>query len=91
MRVRTWNEATLSLIEMITTAERNEFSLIVQNAKTEGWLEQGDEVSATFAGPSVFIRCTREGRRQEQSYAHRPSWPYEFLRDLAHGIWKGVA
>ena len=92
MRVRNWNEAHDAPIEMITTAEQNEFRLIVKNAKTEGWLELDDEVSATFAGPSVLIRCTRRGgRRREQSYAHRSCWPFEFLRDLAHGIWKGVA
>jgi hypothetical protein len=74
-------------IEMITTAEQNDFHLSVQRAKIEGWLEQDDEVSATFAGPSVIVRCIRCGRRREQSYLHHPSWPYQFLRDLAHGIW----
>jgi hypothetical protein len=73
---------------MMSADEESAFRLIVENAMAEGWLARGDALSATPAGEQVRVQCTRGNEAHEKTYAHTNRWLYEFLRDLAHGLWK---
>lgn len=72
----------------MTADEESAFRLIVENAMAEGWLARGDALSATPAGTEMCIQCTRGNEAKEKRYPRDSRWLYEFLRDLAHGLWK---
>jgi hypothetical protein len=72
---------------MITLSQQEEFRIVVHQAKREGWLEKGARMTATEAGTIVVVECTRPGSARRRSYSHDARWPYELLRDLAHGVW----
>lgn len=76
--------------ENLSAAEDNEFHLVVENAKAEGWLGRDDALCAIHQEASVLVQCSRGGRvvRQVQ-YPRDGRWPYALLRDLAHGVWRG--
>ena len=72
---------------MISAAERAEFQLVVQHAKLEGWLAKSDSMTACEVDTCVQVKCQGRALRTK-SYPHDARWPYELLRDLAHGLWR---
>jgi hypothetical protein len=73
---------------MITPSEREEFRVIVHQAKLEGWLEKSAQMTVAENGATVVVECTRDGTAKQKSYPHDRRWPYELLRDLAFGAWR---
>lgn len=72
---------------MITPAEQRDLLTIVDEAKRAGWLTEEDSVSATRVTHAVVVVCRRAGQWCRKSYADDDRWPYQLLRDLAHGHW----
>jgi hypothetical protein len=73
---------------LLTIPEQQEFELIITNAKSSGWIDASDAVTAERSTSAILVRCTHGAARREQCYCDHQHWLYELLRDLAHGMWK---
>jgi hypothetical protein len=74
---------------MITPSDQDEFRTIVHHAKLEGWLEQSASMTVVEAGASVLVERMHAGPVLIKSYPRDSQWPYQVLRDLADGLWRG--
>lgn len=72
---------------MLRGHEQNEFCLVVQSARAEGWLGPDDAITASDSDSAVLVTRKAGSAVQQRSYERHSCWPYELLRDLAHGVW----
>ncbi len=73
---------------MFSVVDQNDFELILENAKAEGWIAPEDAVTLSQAESSVVVTHARGAEIQQRRYEHDSRWPYRFLRDLASGVWR---
>ena len=72
----------------LSAPERDEFELIVAKARSSGWIDTGQCLTAERAARVIVVRSRRAEFEREQRYSDDARWMYELLHDLAHGLWR---
>jgi hypothetical protein len=73
---------------VLSAPEQYDFDLIVANARTSGWINIEQSLTAERSASAIVVRSRFAELQCERSYSDDPRWMYELLHDLAHGLWR---
>ena len=73
---------------VLSPPEQYDFDLIVANARTSGWINHQQCLTAERSASAIVVRSRLAELQCERSYSDDPRWMYELLHDLAQGLWR---
>ncbi|MEJ0038304.1 MAG: hypothetical protein WDO68_19855 [Gammaproteobacteria bacterium] len=72
----------------LTSNERHEFDLVVENAHRQGWIRADAALVAEHVESTVQVTATYGPNVIRMTYPRDARWPFRLLRDLAWGSYK---
>ena len=78
----------LPFLQSLSCHEVDDFGCVLDAARNMGWIDINDAPFASRAASRIIVRLVRSGYLLQCSYADTDRWIYEFLRDLAGGMWR---